>query len=343
MKLETNDLSLFGYDLTQAFAWGRMAWTELLWGSRSPILKSFEEPVRLYNAETKQEIGVIQNGKRVSGVGKNVQTVAVCLPEEQLLSKTVQLPVAIESDLAEVMHLELAAISPFPEEDSVMGWRLEGRDDTSLTIEALIAHKSDCRVAMASISGADELWAQGTSAYVVMGGFNEAKRKQRYISRLRVMAVKALLTFMILLALPAVVSGFRYLQMEKVKGQYLELKDSSAAAVEARETLMAGNELVDRFNTLIAEHPEPSYYLQLLTKEAADDVWLRNFNLKGSKLQITGYALNATEFIQQLSQLPQFSQVKQRGGIRRDNASGREVFTLDIVLAPAFAAEELKR
>ncbi|WP_299979804.1 PilN domain-containing protein [uncultured Pseudoteredinibacter sp.] len=340
MKLETNNLSLFGYDLSNAFAWLRLAWRELLWDRGSPLLRAFEEPVRLYDADSLQEIGIYRGDQRLARDDRKIETRAVCLADSAVLSKSIQLPIAVEADLHEVMLLESAANSPFPEEDTVMGWRVAKRQQDSLSIDLLIAHKADARAAIASIDGAEELWARASSSLVLMEGFEENRRRQRYLGSIKKVAFKCFVILLLACVAPAMVSGFRFVQMEKVQQQFQDLKRDSASAVAARETLASANDLMDRFNVLISEHPEPSYYLQLLTQQAADDVWLRTFNLKGLKLQITGYAEDATAFIQQLSQLEQFSQVKQRGGIRRDNASGREVFTLDISLDPDFRVLE---
>lgn len=336
MKVDTSDLSLFGYDLSKAFAWFRLAWRELLWDRESPLLKSFEEPVQLFDAASNSEIGIFRGDKRLVAYDKGFLTKAVCLAEDCVLLKRVRLPAAIETDISEVMQLELAANSPFLESDSVMGWRLSKREGGLLDIDLLIAHKADARQAMSVIPGADELWAKAPSGMVLMQGFREAHRHKRYLSSLKVVGLKCLVLLVLVCTVPAMVSGFRFLQMEKVQQQFQSYKRNSAEAVEARQTLAAGNELLARFNDLITEYPEPSYYLKLITMAADDSVWLRNFNLSGSKLQITGYANDATAFIQLLSQLDEFSQVRQRGGIRRDNATGSEVFTLDISLNPDF-------
>ncbi len=340
MKLDTNDLSLFGYDLGNTFAWLRLAWRELLWDSNSPILNSLQEPVQLFDAVDGQRLGVYRGDQQLAGVGGTTEAKAVCLPEDQVLTKRLRLPESLEAELDDVMSLELAANSPFPEDESAMGWQLVEREGEFLIVDLLIVHKSDARQAMASLSELNEVWASLPSGYAVIRGFGEELRQRRYIRRVKWLAAKMVMVLVLLCVMPAMVSGFRYVQMEKVQDQFHELKQSAVPAIQARETLGKANELMSRFNTLINKHPDPVSHLMLLTQEAGDDVWLRSFNLKGLKLQITGYASNATEFIQQLSLLPQFQQVKQRGGIRRDNASGSEVFTLDITLNPTYRVQE---
>lgn len=341
MKLETNNLSLFGYDLSNGFSWLRLAWRELLWGADSPLLNSMQEPVLLFDAVSQQELGIYCGDQRIVGANGEAKTRAVCLGDDQVLSRRLKLPESLEAELDNVIPLELAANSPFPEDESIMGWQLSGRANGFLEVDLLITHKSDARQAMASIPSVEELWVKVPNGFVVMQGFEEGGRVQRYVSRVKGLVWKALAIVCLLCALPAMVSGFRYLQMEKVQEQFRNAKAGAVPAIEARETLGKANELMARFNTLIGDHPDPIHYLTLLTQETGDDVWLRNFSLKGLRLQVTGYAANATEFIQHLSQLPQFQQVKQRGGIRRDNASGSEVFTLDITLDPEFQWREV--
>lgn len=341
MKLETNELSLFGYDLGKSFSWLRSAWRELLWDVNSPLLRSMEEPVRLFDGESKGELGVFRGDRRLVESAHSVKTQAVCLSVDHYLYKSLQFPLSVEADLDEVMELELVANSPFPEMDSVMGWRVGRRSEGSINVDLVIAHKAEMRQVVSLIPNVDELWAKTPSGFVVMRGFSENLRRSRYLASLRVSAVKVVVILSLLCAMPAMVSGFRYMQMEKVQSQFHALKKDSALAVKTREDLGRANELMEKFNALLDEHPDPSQYIELLTEVADDDVWLRSFNLSGLRLQITGYAGNATEFIQQLAALPEFAQVKQRGGIRRDNASGSEVFTLDITLNSSHKPSEV--
>ncbi|MCV6615495.1 MAG: PilN domain-containing protein [Cellvibrionaceae bacterium] len=335
MKLNTNDLTLFGYDLSGGFAGLSLAWRELLWSEESPLAAALAETVALIN-ERGELISYYRAGELCQLVRPEVETHALLLDDAKVLQKRITVPEGVEAELANVIELEVAASSPFGLENTALGWRLAERSAGQLQVDVAMVNKLDAQLGLESCRPAQEAWAGTESGPVVIRGFGESKRLARQGKRLGGIAWRALLIVIVLCCIPAMVSAFRYMQVEKLQASYQSLKTSSAAAIEAREKLQEGNALLQEARRLSAANADPLQHFQIMSEHTADDVWLRSFKLNGNTLQISGYALNTSELIGVLSNLPPYQQVKQRGGIRRDRRKDRDIFTLDISIRPQY-------
>ncbi|GAA6150597.1 PilN domain-containing protein [Pseudoteredinibacter isoporae] len=335
MKIETNDLSLFGLDLSQAFGYIKLAWRDLLWNQVSPLRRAFAETVRVRSLDVEQE-GYYRLGQKQNLAAPKVQANAFILPDEIVLFKSLQLPVAVEVELAEVVRLEVLASCPFAIEEATYAWLAEQGDAETITVQVAMARQADidaCLLENAIDAGKTEIWAMTPSGVACFDGQAVDKREGRYKRRLLSTAVLVVASYLLLLFAPAVISSARAIQAEKVEQQYVNLKQSSAKAVALKESLAQKNVVLAEVEALLIESPSLLPLLSELTRLAEDDVWFRNVRLDKNKLQLTGYATNAAEFMQQLSSHDSFQQVKQRGGIRKDRASGQEVFTVEMQLS----------
>lgn len=337
MKIETNDLSLFGLDLSQAWGYIKLAWRDLLWNQVSPIRKAFAETVKVSSLDASQE-GYYRLGQRQNLAAPKVQASAFILPDDIVLLKSLRLPLAVEVELAQVIHLEVLASCPFAVEEATYTWTADQNGDDFIDVQVAMARQADidtCLRENAIDKSSTEIWAMTGSGVACFEGEAVERREGRYKKRLLTTAIFVLASYLLLLFAPAVISTARALQAEKVEQQYVQLKQSSEKAVSLKESLARKNVVLAEVETLITENPSLLPLLSRLTNLAEDDVWFRNVRLDKNKLQLTGYATNAAEFMQLLSSEESFQQVKQRGGIRKDRASGQEVFTVEMQLSEA--------
>lgn len=332
MKLNTDDLTLFGLDLSQGLGGLKLAWRELWWGDNSAVARSMAETVKVHCAAS-EEIFYVKAGVSQFSADSGEKTSVLLLDDARVLHRRIQVPAAAEASLEGVVALEVEASSPFSAEDTRYGWRMLGARDGFIVVDLAIANNIDIRKQLVACPAADEVWASTESEPVVLTGYGESKRQGRFASRLKSLWFKFGAILFLLCLLPAMVSGFRFLQLEKVKQQYEALKLSSENSVKLKAELNRNNGVAQHLSDLIDQNPDPLMQLQFLTDKANDEVWLRTFNLSPGRLQVTGYAVNAADLISELSELPTYDQVKQQGGIRRDRASGNETFTLDIKLS----------
>ncbi|MBB6521010.1 PilN domain-containing protein [Pseudoteredinibacter isoporae] len=337
MKIETNDLSLFGLDLSQAWGYVKLAWRDLLWNQLSPVRRAFAETVEVRSLEPGQE-GYYRLGQKQNLAAPKVQANAFILPDDIVLLKSLQLPLAVEVELAEVVHLEVLASCPFAVEDASYAWLAEQNGGDFINVQVAMARQADinnCLLENTIDKSTTEIWAMTPAGIACFDGEAVEKREGRYRKRLLTTVAFVVASYLLLLFAPAIISSARALQAEKVEQQYTSLKQSSAKAVTLKESLARKNVVLAEVETLVSESSSLLPLLAELTNLAEDDVWFRNVRLDKDKLQLTGYATNAAEFMQLLSSHENFQQVKQRGGIRKDRASGQEVFTVEMQLSEA--------
>jgi hypothetical protein len=185
MIQQDQNWELFGYDTQVIWRNWLTAWREFLWGYDSPVKARLDEIVR---AEGEEGVVYYHAGSQVQQSHSDCE--AYLLPDELVLSKTLTLPLAAEADIDAVMAFEVVANSPFPEEDTGYGWKIDSRGEETLRIQlaivslsatmAYLGRQYDCHDAQAR-----EVWAEMGGEVVVLKGFGEQNRLQRYNRRLK--------------------------------------------------------------------------------------------------------------------------------------------------------------
>lgn len=339
---------LFGYDMRRIGRHWMGAWQDLLYSNDSPLRRRFDEPVWLVDGTHGAESTVYQGGAVVGGDmpvdGPHCE--ALLVPEELVLSRQLTIPLAAESELASVIDLEAAANSPFPGDDTVVGWQEQSRDASDirislviasrLALSAWLAQRSEKGDAPTTESGAaPELWAQAHGAMVTLRGFGEERRTKAYRSRLlRCLAI----AFSVLLLLLLVASLFAFQQgaaLERGKEQLAAMEQQSRKATAARTALAEANALITAANAVVEEFPNPHVELARLTQLLGDDAFIVNFSMRGRTLRIRGRATDAAGVMQTLAEQPAFSSVTAPQAITALGNTGVQQFYLDIDLAEA--------
>lgn len=334
MKIDSNDLSLFGLDLSKTFGYVRLAWHDLLWGKDSPLRKAFAETTKVKSANNEQA-GYYCLGIKKNLAAPKVLSNAYILPDEIILQKNLKLPASLELELAEVVQLEILASCPFEPEETRFAWLSKSDGGDFIDVQVAMARKADIerhKIEAGLDENEIELWAMLGSGVACFEGGALEHRNSRYKKRLLTTFSLLLISYLLLLFSPAIISTARALQAEKVEQQFASLKQSSAKAVALKEELAKKNIVLEEVDSLLTENSNILQVLAGLTNISEDSVWFRSVRFDKDKLQLQGYADNAGEFLQLLSQHKAFEQVKQRGGIRKDRASGQEVFTVEMQL-----------
>ncbi len=331
---------LFGYDVRQVLKHWRSAWREFLWGYDSPVIMQLDERLRVY---TEHGEAYFHAGQRVSppvtvqGQPPEIDCEAVLLPDTLVLSKNIVLPLAVESDLDMVMVLEVTANSPFPESDTGHGWKLSGRDEKNLYIQLAIVSLSstmsylgqayDCHDAQAR-----EVWAEVDDAVIVLSGFGEKKRLQRYNKRLLRVASTIAYSAILLVIIAATAAGMKYLELQQLRSLSAQVKTQAGNALEMRSTIVSANETITAMGALMAQRPNPHFEMVRLTQMLGDDVSLIQFTMQGTGLNIRGIADDATVVVQQLTDEPAYARVTAPQAITKYFNTGQEQFFLNIEL-----------
>lgn len=338
MALTDQHWNLFGYDVRTLPALWTSAWREVLWSEEAPIRQWLDEPVAVY--EPWQEGQPAPQMRIVGRGGKQTKpsTVARLLPDDLVLSCWLNLPEKAEGHLLSAIALDVRARSPFPADDTVFGWRIAGREAGILRVCLCIASRSAVsawlhRFLTPEEIAVTEVRAEVEQHYVIIEGFGEGFRNQRYTRQLKKLGLWAGLILVLSLLLIMIPAGLRAIQLNYYQNELAEAQQASRAAVEYRNNLTASNERILEANRQLASAGNPHRELVRLTALLNDEVYLNTFEHTAGRIRIDGMADNAAQLMSILSESVWYSDVKAPSAIRRDNRSGLERFVLDLTLA----------
>lgn len=321
---------LFGYDPMKVFGYWRSAWRDFLWGNDSPVRARLDEVVRVKAPE-----GIVFYQSGLVTAATEATCEAIMLPDAMVLSKVLSMPLAVESDLDEVMAMEVSAHSPFPAADTGYGWCLVERSDSHLEVclaivslsaaMAYLGREYDCHDMLAY-----EVWASRGDSIIELVGFGGQKRRERYSRRLLRMGAFLAASALCFVAVFGVAAGAKYLELGRYQEISASAKNEAAAAVEMRNGLAAANETILVVNQILATHPSPHSELARLTHLLGDDASLAQFSLSEGVLRIRGSAKDAAAVMAQLTDVPAYKKVSAPRAISKMGNTGYEQFYLDI-------------
>lgn len=324
--------SLFGFDLRQAYQYWRAGWQELFSGERSWLRRSLAEVVRVSIPESGVE-QYYQADKQVKK--KNSKTHACIIPDSLVLVKELNLPINVELELDSLLALEVRARSPFLEEDTCYGWRVAGYNKGKMQVCLVILSRATVMSYLRQNSlveaGQDiEVWVSVNDQPIVINGFGEIPRYQRYQRRIKWLATGIIYCLLMLALLISTPVAVKYYQLETRNKQYVAVQKSAAKAVELRAQLTENNERAREINYLLASNPDLYPIVERLSELLNDTIWLSTVNVKGNKIRIDGYASNAAALMQKLSEQPEIEKVSAPSAIKFDARSKREHFVLEL-------------
>ena len=328
--------TLFGYDLKGAVHYVSAGWSDFLWGDESPILSALDEVVL---AQTEQgEKRYFKAGRPcLETLSEEADATAIIVPERLALAKTLQLPVAVESNLDAVVALEVSASSPFPAEDTCSGWRISKRDETALFVELVVSSRSAVMEYVARATGshdvsAQEVWSVVDDHVVVLGGFGELARRQRNRSRLlRVVSVIGYCGLIVICA-AALSAGARYIELQKVKDIQVSVELAAEEALGMREGLASARSMISAASGFLVEFPSPQRELNRLATILQDDSWVSSFEMRGTNLRVEGQSRDASAVMELFLANPAYSKVEAPVAFKKLR-SGEERFVLDLTLS----------
>ena len=326
---------LFGYDMRNVGRHWLAAWRDCLWSYDSPVRRRLDEPVLLHSPGSEQGYHAGEPCPVPA-----TDCTAVLLPDELVLSRRLQLPLAVEAELDSVVALEVGARSPFEADDTVSGWRVVARTDQELDLLMVIASKSAVMTYVAQQygshdAGAQEVWAEIDGSMLVVEGFGEGRRAALYRRRLGRVSMMIGLAFALLLLIVASAAGFKKLELSQVQEMATRIQSEAATASGHRATLGQANETISVINELAARYPNPHRELARLTNLLGNDAYVERFSMQGLEIDLRGRAVNAAVMMQRLSEQPDYIKVTAASPIRRIPNTNQEQYHLKITLGSA--------
>jgi hypothetical protein len=323
---------LFGYDMRQIGKHWLAAWRSLLWGQESPIRRRLDEAVCLHS-ETGS--GLYQAGEPSLPVPHECE--AVLLPEELVLTRSLQIPLAAEADIDAVLSMEVRASSPFAADDTGYGWRQLGRGPSDLQIALVIVSMSAVMAYLGRHydihdARAREVWADVEGVKVVVNGFGESARESRYRRRLVRCGAMVMGSAVLVLLMAGIAVVAKRVELSQLETMAANTEREAAAASRGRNALAVSNEAIVAANQIAARHPNPHAELARLTHLLGDDAYIVQFSMNGREMRIRGRAVDAAAVMETLTSEPSYLEVTAPQAIVKVAKVGLEQFSLNITL-----------
>lgn len=327
---------LFGTDLRPYIDKAVLGWRQLIWSPEVGLRASLSAPIKLLSDNTDNEL-IDHSGTPVAMDQGNVEvpSVGVLLPDDDVLSKILALPVEVEPNLYDAMMLEVSNMSPFPSEELVWGWAILERRDDRVEVGVALTTKAAVERALAAHGRS----AQDTEVWVALGGhricldgFGEVTRNARYVNTLRQIGLRVLSVMagvLCLLVLPAWMLDIR---ADQYQSQLGAVTQRAAAAAASRSQL---DDYRDKLNAVIdlrQSRIDYGIWLNVLAQQTPDSVYLNRLEFEEMALEVSGYAVNAAQYQSALAASPAFTEVEATSAFTREARFNRERFTLRLQL-----------
>ncbi len=268
--------------------------------------------------------------------------VAVVLPENLLLRRTLNLPRLQTQELMAALTLEVQTLSPFAPTDVVWAYEIAPQDGSTLRVPVVLGSRKLIEQHIAKVhpqlaSQPPEVWAPraGGSHFVLLPGFGEALR-QRQSTAWRWASALFVLLALALAAAMAVTPTFQlYLRALQANQAMATLQQKAAPVMAQRESLVRASERLTSLAELTGKPAPPLQTLKLITDALPDDTSLLSLQIQGLKVNISGQTANASALMKQLGNTPGLRDVKAPTPATKPLGAPRESFTIEFTLDPA--------
>lgn len=265
----------------------------------------------------------------------------LALSSENILRKRIQLPLAAEENLRQVLIFEMDRQTPFKATEVEFDWRIAKRDEVAriLLVDLVVIPKVQLETALKPVRDAgldfeavDLSHTRGSVAFDQLAGFNllpeaaQGGARTDPLKRVRwilAVALVGLIGFIMQQSLAARENALEKLRAETDARQQ-QAMETARLAKTVREAITGANFLADRK----LKQPETIKVLLELTKIVPNNTWLERISFVGKAVQLQGQSASADQMIQILQaanflQNPQF-----QGVIQPDPGTQLERFTI---------------
>ncbi len=268
--------------------------------------------------------------------------VEVEAPPEKLLVKQIQLPLAAEENLRQVLGFEMQRQTPFRAEQVFFNYRITDRRPQSQQIVVRL-----CVVPRAAIEPALAPFVEWNLVPVdsakrsneddAIFAFVSGDSAQHTSSRFHRSLVAAnLLLLAIAVAIPFV-QQHRYLG--ELRDRLAEVREAATTASDLMQRINAQRARIQYLFSQKVAQPAAVALLEELTRRLPDDTWLFRVELRGGDVHLQGTSKTASALIAELEGSPFLENVHFASPITQDGGSGRERFHLSarVLASPAQA------
>jgi general secretion pathway protein L len=282
------------------------------------------------------DMALPEAGERLASVvdplDSGATRVEVAVPPEKLLVKQVQLPLAAEENLREVLGFEMQRQTPFRAEQVYFNFRVLARrpGNQQLDVRLAVVPRTVVESVLGLLTGWQLIQASGTGdedgVFVFVPDDGE-RRRSSSLQRV-LMAVNVVL-------LVAVVAIPLAQQREVLDGLRARLADVREAATTASNLQQRIDEHGARSRYLFerkGRRPASVELIEELSRRLPDDTWLFRAEIRDGKVHLQGTSSRASALIAGLEASSLLEDVRFASPVTQDGASGRERFHLSALI-----------
>jgi len=279
----------------------------------------------------------------IADLGRTGATVALILPDDRLLRRSLALPAAAEEDLHDAARYEMERRTPFTAADAYYDVAVRRRDAAAGQIEAdlYVAPRplvdntvarlvsSGLRPVRAGVADADDRPDPDIN-FLPSDGVG-----QRLAPGALVAAMLGLVAFGLAAAVLIMPAVQKKAQVAAISRDMDSLRKKARAAADLRmeiEQLTGVRGALDRER---AKSPAVTAVLDELTKRLPDNTWLNQLRLNGDEMSIFGFSETAPRLIEIIEGSPAFAEATFPTPVRPDPKTGKERFHIKFRIAGA--------
>lgn len=268
------------------------------------------------------------------------QTVLV-LPDDQILRRVVELPLAARENLREVVSFEMDRYTPFAAEDVMFDVRPVSADQEAQTLTAELAAVP--KPAAANLEAAVEAWGLHPDILCFADDRDAEAPETDFVFRrpeIRRGGLSSRLAIMLWVCAGLLAAALVALPLQRQRAVLADYE----AQLAARRTEAAAVEILRRqvaetagISDLLVERkmarPAAVALLNEITRLLPDDTWLLQIRAFGDQLTMAGYSGAASALIPVLEASEFFTEVRFEAPVTLDGRIGLERFNLSAKVA----------
>ena len=346
MSGQTNQWELFGFDLSKLAGFLRLGCRQILFDRSSWLARTLQPALLLrdnqgWSAWTAAGRFAI-SPEDIASLEKNGQELffAAEIPSDSVLFKTIWLPESEETLLAQAVELEASALSPFSDDERIIGWSIIRRVAGAMEIAIAISNKRFAESARetwlldhgADVDSSDlTICAVHHDHLIIFPAYESPARDALYVSRLKSVVAKSgaiVACVALALALPVASSAYRAGQLQE---QSDSMRNNASMVDEVISSLHRQRARTDFLVAEISSRPDYAQRLDSVAAATPDDTFLESLRMSEAQVEVTGYSKNAASYLRSLTEEKQFTNVNARSAFLREQRSGLERFSIDWV------------
>jgi general secretion pathway protein L len=254
---------------------------------------------------------------------------------DSVLSRELKFPLAVESNLAQVLSFEMDRQTPFKASDVYFDWKIleRGGDSGQITLELFVVPRAEVDVMVKAVTGRG---FQLAGVDIADGGKSLGLNLLPADRRVRSVNPKARLNFAlgaaaaVLLALVMTQSLYlRSHQVAELEQAITEVQGEARAVIQIKKQIEDRSEAAGFLARRRAEAPLAIEVLADVTRLLPDDTYLDRLVISKSSVQMQGKSQNAQQLIELVNESALLDDASFRGSTRLDARSGLEIFEVN--------------